>query len=125
MRILLLTALLLPCLPAFSVEKSPAFFSVFPSECIASQKGEVCILPITLTYPEMSSSEQCLHINNRLLGCWLPDQLPTKYRLELEADSTLTLKSGDDGKAPSVMLKVKYRKASTHRRRVRNPWSLF
>ena len=117
MRILLLAILLLLCLPSFAKEKSPAFFSVFPSECIASQKGEVCIL--------MSSSEQCLHINNRLLGCWLPDQLPTKYRLELEADSTLTLKSGDDGKAPSVMLKVKYRKASTHRRRVRNPWSLF
>ena len=125
MRILLLAILLLLCLPSFAKEKSPALFSAFPNECITAQKGEICILPITLTYPEMSSSEHCLHINNRILGCWSPDKLPTDLELELDSDSTLTLKSEYDKKAPSVMLKVKYRQASTHRRRVRNPWSLF
>ncbi|WP_394221825.1 DUF3019 domain-containing protein [Alteromonas gracilis] len=100
-------------------------FSAFPNECIASQKGDICILPITLTYPKLSSSEHCLHVNEQVLGCWLPDKLPTELNVELEADSTLTLINENAKKAPSVMLKVKYRQASSHRRRVKNPWSIF
>lgn len=125
MRIFLLAIPLLLHFPIYAKDKNSARFSVFPNECITAQKGEICILPITLTYPEMSSSEHCLHINNRLLGCWLPDKLPTDLSIELYADSTLTLMSEDENKAPFVTLKVKYRQASTHRRRVRNPWSLF
>ena len=64
-------------------------------------------------------------MNEQVLGCWLPNQLPTELNLELDADSTLTLVNEDNKKTPSVLLKVKYRQASTHRRRVRNPWSIF
>lgn len=125
MRISLFVTYSLLWLPVFATEQNPTSFSVFPNECIATQKGDICVLPITLTYPELSSHEHCLHMNEQVLGCWLPNQLPTELNVELDADSTLTLVNEDNKKTPSVLLKVKYRQASTHRRRVRNPWSIF
>lgn len=123
MRLLLLFIPLL-CVKTYAVEDMTEF-TVIPSECIATEKGDTCQLPLMITYPELTSTTYCLLMGEEPLGCWPAEQLPQTVTIELSQDSMLILKEANSQHSRSVNLRLKYRKASMYRRRVRNPWSLF
>ncbi len=115
----------LVCVMSTSLNAEESNFSTHPNECIASEKGEICTMTLSLIYPQLPAGEFCLAINQRALNCWPRDKLPMSFNIALSTDSTLTLNDRNGINYGAINLNIKYRKASTHRRRVRNPWSVF
>lgn len=127
MRLLILLSLLL-CSAAYASYgelTDLSELSVVPNECIVAEKGQTCSLELAITYPVLTSKIYCLAVEERSLGCWPSTLLPTSLTIQLSQDSTFTLKDQETNKNVSVDLKIKFRKASMARRRIRNPWSLF
>lgn len=100
-------------------------FAATPSECIATEKGDLCVMAVALTYPALRAGEYCLTLNDESLGCWPHSTMPGTVKITLKEESELRLVSESPVYHASVILTLRYRSASMLRRRVRNPWSLF
>jgi hypothetical protein len=127
MRLLILLSLLICSTvhASYSELTELSELSVVPNECIVAEKGQTCSLELAITYPTLTSKIYCLAIDEQSLGCWPSALLPTSLTIKLSQDSTFTLIDQESNKSSSVDLKIKFRKASMARRRIRNPWSLF
>lgn len=122
----LLSLLLCSTIYASNSESSElSDLTVVPNECIVAEKGQTCSLELEINYPVLTSKIYCLAVEEQSLGCWSATLLPTSLTIHLSQDSTFTLKDQETNKRASVDLKIKFRKASMTRRRIRNPWSLF
>lgn len=124
MRLLIFFSLLL-CSTVHASYSEFTDLSIVPNECIVAEKGQTCSIELAITYPTLTSKIYCLAIDEQSLGCWPSSLLPTSLTIQLSQDSTFTLIDQESNKSSSVDLKIKFRKASMARRRIRNPWSLF
>ena len=100
-------------------------FSATPSECIAAEKGDECVMSVTLHYPPLPNDRYCLTLNSEPLGCWAHSAMPGEVTVTLEEESKLSLERESKTYQATVILTLRYRSASKLRRRVKNPWSLF
>tara|TARA_B100000408_G_scaffold120386_1_gene99697 strand:- start:80 stop:409 length:330 start_codon:yes stop_codon:yes gene_type:complete len=100
-------------------------FSATPSECIAAEKGDECVMSVTLHYPPLPDDKYCLRLNREPLGCWPYSAMPGAVKVTLKEESELSLVRESNTYQASVILTLRYRSASMLRRRVKNPWSLF
>jgi len=100
-------------------------FSVTPSECIAAEQGDECVMSVTLHYPPLPNDRYCLTLNSEPLGCWPHSAMPGTVKVTLKEESELSLVRESNTYQASVILTLRYRSASMLRRRVKNPWSLF
>lgn len=124
MRLLIIIFTLL-CAKTMAANTNDTGFSVLPSECIVAEQGDSCDMTLDITYPELPSETYCLTVDERSLGCWPNNKLPISLDLEISQDSSFSLSDKNGKHTYSVFLKLKFRKASNYRRRVKNPWSLF
>lgn len=100
-------------------------FSVSPSECVATEKGDICSMSLALIYPRLPPGDYCVMLDDTSLGCWPYTNLPDTLDIQINSESVLSLVSKNSAFRTSALLKLRYRSATTQRRRVRNPWSLF
>lgn len=120
--------LLLPILCCFytvCAAQTPNQFNVTPSQCVASEQGELCQLTVSLHYPQLANKEYCLKLDEESQGCWHKSELPLSMNISIIEPTSLTLSDKQGDFSVSVMLNIKYRNAGNLRRRVRNPWSVF
>lgn len=99
--------------------------SANPSECITARKGDSCKMSLNLFYNVLQQTRYCLTLASESLGCWSADELPETIEVKLDTTSILVLSDSKGKNRASIELNLRYREASTHRRRVRNPWSVF
>ncbi|MGB0213882.1 MAG: DUF3019 domain-containing protein [Alteromonas oceani] len=101
-------------------------FSATPSECIAAEQGDECVMSVSLNYPPLLNDKYCLTLNGgEPLGCWPHNGMPDAMKVTLKEESELSLMRKQNTHHGSVILTLRYRSAAKLRRRVRNPWSLF
>ncbi|BFT29412.1 hypothetical protein D210916BOD24_05880 [Alteromonas sp. D210916BOD_24] len=110
---------------SIEIQAEELSFTVNPNECIAAKKGDTCVMSLSLLYTSLSANSYCLSLDDSALGCWPANKLPASMDVQLDTDATLVLRDSEGEKRASVELNLRYREATTHRRRVRNPWSLF
>ena len=100
-------------------------WQVQPTICISEQAGQSCEFTVEITLLNLPSAQYCLVLTDKLIRCANLAEFPLKIPISISKTSQLLLLNEAQQTLLSTTLLVKSRQASTQRRRLRNPWSLF
>jgi len=100
-------------------------WQIQPSICISQQAGESCEFEIEIILVNLPMGQYCLALADLVLRCANAAQFPLKLKIKINKNTELSLLNTAQQKLLNTTLLVKSQQASTQRRRLRNPWSLF